>query len=288
MTTPSQLFFSLGAVLLLGTGVAAQPETTLLDISQSGIGSNGFGTSWRGQDVVLGEDAWLTRIEFATGSATPNVDEIRLMTATPNAVTLRAETNLVKSNTAVEAVLSQPYLLRAGEGYTIWFHQSGSPRGTSGCDLTRVDPSWAAYHTNVDPTQAPGAGEPGYFWAYQYGTNVRLTGIDNLEITGNLVPGGTATFQLDAAPNDLFVVLFGLGTTDQPFPPFQGPLRLDPGFILPVTYSGSVGPSGTWTTSLPIPNQPGLSGALAWTQALYDATFMSGGTFSPLEQLRIQ
>ena len=44
------------SALLAGTCLA-QTEADLYTIAQSGIGSNGFGTTWRGQDVELTEDA---------------------------------------------------------------------------------------------------------------------------------------------------------------------------------------------------------------------------------------
>lgn len=267
----------------------AQTETDLLQIAQSGIGSNGFGTVWRGQDVELTEDAWLTRIEFQTGSATPFVSEVRLMTSVPNATTLRTVTSFTTTSTEVEAVLSQPYLLRAGVRYTVWFHQNTtSPRGTYGCDLTRVDPTWAAYHTNVDPTQAPGPGEPSYFWAYQYGTNMRLIGYDNLEITGTLAPGGSASIQLDAQPMDLAALLMGIGTYDQSFPGFIGPLRLDPSLLIPATFIAPIPASGAWITTLQIPNDPNLSGAVLYFQGAYDLRMAGSVRFSPMEALRIQ
>lgn len=276
------------AALAVGPTAPAQTETTLLQISHSAIGSNGFGTSWRGQDVELTEDAWLTRIVFQTGSATPNVDEIRLMTDANNLTTLRTVTSFQTTSTEVEAVLTDPYLLRGSVRYTVWFHQSGSPRGTYGCDLLRVDPSWGAYHTNVDPTQAPGPGEPSYYWGYQYGTNMRLIGYDNLEITGNLAVGGNAQIQLEAQPNDIAFLLLALGTTDQPFWIFTGPLRLMPSLIVPAHYAGNTGPTGLWTNNLNIPNDPSLHGATLYTQGLYDANFRLGGTFSPMEPLPIQ
>jgi hypothetical protein len=282
------LLASCAATLAALSPVArAQTETAILTIAQSGIGSNGFGTSWRGQDIELAEDAWLTRIEFQTSGASANVDEIRLMTAVPGPVTLRAVTTIRQLGSAVEAVLGEPYLLRAGTRYTVWFHQGGRPGATSGCDLTRVDPSWGAYHTDVDPTQAPGVGEPAYYWGYQYGTNLRLIGFDNLEISGNLTIGGSASIQLEAQPNDVAFVLFALGVADLPFPPFAGALRLDPATILPASFAGNVGPTGTWVNTLGIPNDPTLRGLTIQVQALHDQTFANQGRFSPLEALRI-
>ena len=272
----------------LATSVHAQTETPVLQIAQSGIGSNGFGTSWRGQVVELAEDAWLTRIAFSTGSASSQVDEIRLMTSVPVPTTLRSETTLTVTNTEVEAVLTQPYLLRGGTRYTVWFHQTGTPRGTSGCNLHVIDPSWGGYHTNVDPTVAPGAGEPGYFWNYQYGTNLRLMGWDNLEITGTLVIGGQAQWQLDAPALDIAFLLFGFGTTDLAIPGFTGPLRLDPSLIAPAYFVGTVAANGVWLNSLSIPNDPSLHGAVIHTQAFHDDLLGNGATFSPLETLVIQ
>lgn len=278
----------IAALTLLAPATSAQTETAVLTIAQTGIGSNGFGTSWRGQDVQLTEDTWLTQIVFQTGSASANIDEVRLMTATPAPTTLRAVTSVTNAGTEVAAVLGQPYLLRGGVRYTVWFHQNNSPNGTYGCDLWRVDATWFSYHTNVDPTIAPGPGEPSYFWAYQYGTNLRLIGYDNLEITGNLVVGGSAQFDLEAHPNDIAFILFALRTTDQPFLNFAGPLRLDPNFLLDASFSGNVGATGLWTNTLQIPANPNLQGAILHTQGFYDANFANGATFSPLETLQIR
>ena len=97
----------LAPALLLTLPLHAQTETDLLTIAQTGIGSNGFGTTWRGQDVELDEDAWLTRIVFQTGSATANVDEIRLMTAGMQPMTLRATTTINNpTNREAEGVLA--------------------------------------------------------------------------------------------------------------------------------------------------------------------------------------
>lgn len=272
---------------LCSASLSAQVETPILQIAQGGIGSNGFGTTWRGQDVELTEDAWLTRIVFQTGSATSQIDEIRLMTGVPAPVTLRTVTSFTTTSTEVEAVLTQPYLLREYTRYTVWFHQNGSPRGTYGCDLLLVDPTWGGYHTNVDPTLAPAPNEPGYYWHYQYGTNLRLMGFDNLEITGNLTVGGSAQFQLDAPPSDFAFLLFGFGTTDLAIPGFNGPLRLDPASIAPTSFAGIVPASGSWINSLNIPNNANLHGATLYTQALYDPTLTTGATMSPLERLLI-
>lgn len=266
--------------------VSAQSEGTLLQIAQSGIGSNGFSTTWRGQTIALAEDAWLTRIVFQTGSASVNVDEIRLMTDVPALVTLEAVTNITRTNSSVEAVLSQPYLLRGGERYTAWFHQTGSPNGTSGCDLTVANPTWRGYHTNVDPTQAPGPGEPGYFWAYQYGTNMSLIGHDNLELTNAPTIGGNAQIQLDAPPNINAALLFSLGAADFSLSGFVGPLRLDPSRIVSFAVVGTVAPNGTWLNTFQIPLDPTLRGLVVYAQGLYSFTSI-GATFSPLEIVRI-
>lgn len=267
---------------------AAQTETTLYQINQSGIGSNGFGTSWRGQDIELTTDAWVTRIVFQTGSATPNVDEIRLMTATPNLVTLRSSTMLSTTASEVTATLPQPYLLRANTRYTVWFHQANSPLGTSGCNMAVIDPTWFGYHTNVDPTMAPGPGEPGYFWAYQYGTNMRLLGFDNFDLGGSSTIGGTAQFQLVAPPLNIAFVLFALGGAVIPVPGLQGALHLDPVLALPGQLIGIVDPTGNLILTTGIPNNPGLIGMRVHVQALYDASFTTTGTFSPSDVLVVQ
>ncbi|GAB4148859.1 MAG: hypothetical protein Fur0037_17170 [Planctomycetota bacterium] len=277
------LVASLASALAFG-----QTEGPILVISQAAIGSNGFGTSWRGQDVELASDAWLTRIAFQTGSATPQVDEIRLMTGVPSPVTIAAVTSLSYLGTEVEAVLAAPYLLRGGTRYSIWFHQNGTPRGTYGCNLRIVDPTWSAYHTNVDPTRAPGPGEPSYYWAYQYGTNVRLTGYDNLNVGGNAVPGGMAQFRLETAPFDSAILFFAQREADLSLPLLRGPLRLDPARILPAPLIGTSGPSGFWTPSMPIPNSPSLQGVRLRVQAAYDATFAVSAAASPLDLLVIQ
>ncbi|MBK8979339.1 MAG: hypothetical protein IPM29_25865 [Planctomycetes bacterium] len=283
-----QMLWSVVVALAAGA-VGAQTEGPLVTVAQTGIGSNGFGTFWRGQDVELAEDAWLTRIVFQTGSATAQVDEIRLMTATPQAVTLRTITTITTpSSTEAEAVLTDPFLLRVGTRYTIWFHQTGTPRGTYGCDLTRVDPTWRAYHTNVDPTVAPGGGEPSYYWGYQYGTNFRLLGWDNLEITGSSQLGGTAIFTLEAPPFDLAVLFFASAVGDQPLPPFRGPLRLALASIVPAAFAGAVDPNGQFVRTLTIPNDPRLVGIVVYAQALHDPSFVATGTFSPLDEMRIR
>lgn len=273
---------------LLAVTAVAQTETPQLVINQSGIGSNGFGTSWRGQDVQLDDDTLVTQIVFQTGSATVNVDEIRLMTAVPSPVTLSTVTTFTTTATEVTAQLPVPYLLRGHTRYTVWFHQANSPLGTYGCNLWLVDPTWGGYHTNVDPTMAPGPGEPGYFWAYQYGTNMRLIGYQNLDVSGTLVPGGSAQIHLEAQPFSLLFTFFALGVADLPIPGFVGALRLDPtriqgGYILGVTDQ-----TGNWTTALGIPNNAALHGVDVRVQALYDTTFAMGGTFSPMVTLSIQ
>lgn len=278
----------LPALLALAPAALAQTEGPLLQIAQTSIGSNGFGTSWRGQDAQLDHDAWLTQIVFQTGSATPQVDEIRLMTAVPGPITLRTVTTFTTTSTEVTAVLSQPYLLRANELYTVWFHQTGTPLGTYGCDLTLVDPSWGGYHTNVDPTMAPGAGEPNYYWHYQYGTNVQLIGYDNLDISGPMTLGSTVQIQLETQPLEFAVMMFSLGSGDMPLLNFTGPLRLDPALLLPAWFFGNVGPTGVWINQLPIPNNASLHGLGLYVQALYDPTFTTTATFSPMEPMQIQ
>ena len=287
------LQLKLPTILLLSAALSApslsaQTETDILTIAHTSIGSNGFGTTWRGQDVELADDTWLTRIVFQTGSATAQIDEIRLMTAVPAPVTLRSVTSFTTSGTEIEAVLPTPYLLRGGVRYTVWFHQNASPRGTYGCDLTRVDPTWGAYHTNVDPTQAPAAGEPGYYWHYQYGTNVRLVGYDNLTISGNLVVGGSATIVVEAPPAHLAMLMFALSTTDVTLPGILGPIRLDPATILPVSFFSVVGPNGLWQSQIPIPNDPNVRGVSLVVQGIHDQTFGSGGTVTPYDLLYVQ
>ncbi len=154
--------------------------------------------------------------------------------------------------------------------------------------MTIVDPSWGGYHTNADPTQAPAAGEPRVYWGYKYGTNMRLLGHDNLEVTGSLIPGGTAQIQIEAKPGDFAVILFALRTGDQAFAPFTGPLRLSPASILPPTISGNTGATGVQTTVLPIPANPSLRGATMYLQGQHDPNFSLGATFTPLEVLMIK
>jgi hypothetical protein len=273
---------------VLAAPAYAQPEAPLLRIAQPNIGSNGFDTHWRGQDLQLAEDAWLVRVVLQTGSASPLIDEVRLVTAVPSPTTLRTITTFTVTAAAVEGRLPQPYLLRGGVRYTIWFHQNGTPRGTSGCDLTLVDPTWGAYHTNVDPTMAPAPNEPGYYWGYQYGTNLTLYGWDNLEVTGNLTVGGSAQLRLDVPPFDLAGLLFSGAPADQQVLGFQGPLRIDLTLLVLSTFLGNVGASGTWTNNLPIPNDPSLSGVSIYIQGFHDATFAASLTFSAMERLRIQ
>jgi hypothetical protein len=197
-------------------------------------------------------------------------------------------TSFTTTGTAVTAVLPQPYLLNGGVRYTVWFHQNGTPLGTDGCNLWLVDPSWGAYHTNVDPTAAPGSGEPGYFWAYQYGTNMQLIGYDNFEITGTLIPGGLAQVQLQAPPLAVCFTLFGLLPANVPVLNFQGVLRLDPSTVSTNTLTGIVDPNGSWGAPLGIPANPSLSGVTVLLQAVYDPTFTVTATFSPMDELRIQ
>jgi hypothetical protein len=285
---PTVALLLLSALLAFAPAARAQTEGSLLQINQTGIGSNGFGTTWRGQDVELAEDAWLTRIVFETGSATPNIDEIRLMTAVPGPLTLRTVTSFTTTPVQVTAVLPEPFLLDGGRRYTVWFHQNGSPLGTYGCNLRLVDPTWGGYHTNVDPTVAPGPGEPGYYWFYQYGTNMQLIGYDNFEITGSLVPGGVAQLLLQAPPLAVSFTLFGLLPGNLPVLNFRGELRLDPQTVSTNTLTGIVDPSGNWGALLTIPNNNNLRGLSVFLQAVYDPTFTVTATFSPMEELRIQ
>jgi hypothetical protein len=277
----------LSLLLALGGACPAQTIAPILQIAQTGIGSNGFGTTWRGQDVQLEEDAWLFSIVFQAGSAASRIDEVRLMTAVPNPVTIHSSTVILVNGADAEAILPAPYMLRGGTRYTVWFHQTGSPNGTYGCDLHLVDPSWGGYHTNVDPTVAPGPGEPSYFWAYQYGTNVRLMGYDNLEITGNVVPGGAAVITLEAPAFDFAFVAFGLQLADQQRPNYIGPLRLDPAWIPPAYYFGVVDAAGLFVNTLPIPNLAWLHGTTLFVQGAYDPSFAWGATLSPMEVLTI-
>ncbi len=276
--------------ILSAAALTAQTETDLYTIAQSGIGSNGFGTSWRGQDVELTEDAWLTKIVFQAGSAAANIDEIRLMTSGAMPVTLRATTTINSiGNNEVEGVLAEPYLLRVGTRYTIWFHQTGSPRGTYGCDLTRIDPSWGAYHTNNDPTQGRNLNDPSVYWGYQYGTNCRLVGYDNLEITGTPVLGSTVTFTLETStPQDLCLLQFGAALTDVQIPGLVGPLRLDPATIVPPGFVGTSDMSAMFVRTLTIPNDRALVGVVVYSQGAYDPTFTTTATFSPMDELRIR
>jgi hypothetical protein len=211
------------------------------------------------------------------------------MTGTPSPQNLRVETNVVAiSGTEVEATLSEPYLLRGGQRYTVWFHQTGSPRGTYGCDLDRVDITWRSYHTNVDPTQAPAAGESRTWWGYRYGTNLTLLGYDNYNLTGNPRLGGFIDCTLEAGPNDLCAVFFALGAIDAPFPTFRGPLRLDVSQFIPLGIPGVADGRGSYVVNLPVPNQPVLRGASLYSQALYDPQFTRTATFSPLDVVTIQ
>ena len=277
------------SALLAGTCLA-QTEADLYTIAQSGIGSNGFGTTWRGQDVELTEDAWLTKIVFQAGSAASNIDEIRLMTSGAMPVTLRATTTINSiGNNEVEGVLAEPYLLRVGTRYTIWFHQTGSPRGTYGCDLHRIDRTWGGYHTNNDPTQGRNLNDPSVYWGYQYGTNCRLVGYDNLEITGSTVLGGTVTFTLETAtPQDLCLLQFAGRTIDVSVPGLIGPLRLDLATLAPPGFVGTSDLSALFIRTLTIPNDRALVGVVVYSQAAYDATFTTTATFSPMDSLRIQ
>ncbi|HMQ21932.1 MAG TPA: hypothetical protein PKE00_05545 [Planctomycetota bacterium] len=282
--------FALFFVALWKPGVAQGCITSkdVFAIAQTGIGSNGFGTTWRGQDVELDEDTWVTRIQFSTGSASVNVDEIRLMTATPRAKTLVATKIIIKTNTTAEAILTPPYFCRAKQRYTIWFHQSGSPRGTSGCDLTKVNASWGAYHTDVDPTVAPGANEPGYYWGYQYGTNVKLIGGDNFETSGSLTPGGNFRFDVEVCPNDFGALFLSLGTVDAQVPGFNGFLRVDPATVLGLGITFRASATGAWTLSAPIPNDPMLRGLTLYCQILHDATFATTATFTVMDSFTIR
>lgn len=277
------------ATALSAGSLLAQAETDLFTIAQSGIGSNGFGTVWRGQDIELAEDAWLTRIVFSTGSASANVAEMRLMTSGTRPTTLRATTTInTLSNIEVEGVLGEPYLLRGGVRYTIWFRQTGTPRGTAGCDFQRVDPTWGGYHTNVDPTLAPAAGESSIWWGYRYGTNCRLIGYDNMEVGGSDRLGGVATFTLTAGPIQPCVVLFSGGTTDQPVPGLTGPLRLSLASIVTPGFLGVTDASGVFANALTIPNDPNLVGLALYTQGAYDPSFTRTATLTPLDVLRIR
>lgn len=275
--------------LLLGLAVASPAQTVvpILQIAQTGIGSNGFGTTWRGQDVQLEEDAWLISIVFQAGSAASQIDEVRLMTAVPNPVTIHTSTTILVNGNDAEAILPEAYMLRGGTRYTVWFHQTGSPRGTYGCDLRLVDQSWGGYHTNVDPTMAPGPGEPSYYWFYQYGTNVRLMGYDNLEITGNVVPGGAAVITLEAPAFQFAIVAFSLEPADLQMPNYIGPMRLDPAWIPSAYYFGVVDAAGMFVNTLAIPSGAWLHGTTLYVQAGYDPSFAMTATLSPMEPLRI-
>lgn len=264
---------------------AAVPERTVFEIRQSGLVSNGFGTSWRGQDLVFREDTIITRVAIQGGLATAQIDEIRIQFG--NAI-VAATTQIEDLGADAEGILAVPFHAIAGRSYALWFHQRGVPQPTFGCDLRVVDPTWRSYHTDVDPTQAPGAGEPSYYWGHPYGTNVTVTGYDNLESTGALQPGGFLFLTLEAEAFDRFAVFLSSATAEFTLPPFQGVTRLSPLGLTPFVLTGQLGLGTSTSFFLPIPNDPALSGGILHFQALHDPTFAAGGRFSTLETVRIQ
>jgi hypothetical protein len=160
-----------------GVGMAT---CRLLTIEQTGIGSNGFGRVWRGQDISFSVPVVVTGVEFMDQSfAGDRIDEIRLMTSVTALSTLAASTTINSYDEGAfnrwhQAAFTTPVPLTASVEYTAWFHLTSTTAATAGCDLSIVDPSWGGHHTDGDPDgMSAGAAVE---WNYQYGTNIRVYG----------------------------------------------------------------------------------------------------------------
>ena len=98
---------------------------------------------------------------------------------------------------------------------------------------------------------------------------VRALGIPEVEIGGNLVPGGTLSVTEHGEAGDAYALVWSLGLAPSPIhlPPY-GYLYLDPilATILPV--NGLIGPTGTTTDNYAIPNNPNLSGLPTFFQTV--------------------
>jgi len=150
----------------------------LLVIEQSGIGSNGFGRVWRGQDISFAMPVVITGIEFQDQSGVDRMDEIRLMTSVSALSTLASSTAIFSYDEGAfrrwhQVSFATPVPLTPSVEYTAWFHMS-STGATPGCDLTIESAGWGGQHTDLDPDGESSASAGN--WNYQYGTNIRVYG----------------------------------------------------------------------------------------------------------------
>lgn len=160
-------------------GVGA-PACRLLNIEHSGIGANGFGRVWRGQDIAFPMAVVVTGVEFQDQTFVGDrMDEIRLMTSVGALSTLASSTTITAYDADAisrwhQVTFAAPVPLLASVEYTAWFHLTSTAVPTRGCNLFTVTAGWGGHHTDLDPNGESSASAGN--WDYQYGTNLRVYG----------------------------------------------------------------------------------------------------------------
>ena len=98
---------------------------------------------------------------------------------------------------------------------------------------------------------------------------VRALGIPEVQVGGNLVPGGTLTLTHYGEAGDAYALVWSLALAPAPIhlPPY-GYLYLDPTSLTVLPVNGILGATGTTTDNYPIPNNPNLSGLPTYFQTV--------------------